>query len=64
MDHSRRLGHGISIQIPADESAFTGRECPQPDCVGYMRACPPWLRIWRGESESNILSALRETFLQ
>jgi hypothetical protein len=30
MDHLRRLGNSISV--PADENAFTGRECPQPDC--------------------------------
>lgn len=37
MGHIRRLGNRISIQIPADEKAFTGRECPQPDCEGYFK---------------------------
>lgn len=37
MDHLRRLGNRISIPIPADENAFTGRECPQPDCEGYFK---------------------------
>lgn len=37
MDHLRRLGNSISIPIPADENAFTGRECPQPDCEGYFK---------------------------
>ena len=37
MDHFRRLGNSISIPIPADENAFTGRECPQPDCEGYFK---------------------------
>jgi hypothetical protein len=34
MDHLRRLGNSISIQLPADENGFAGRECPQPDCEG------------------------------
>jgi hypothetical protein len=37
MDHLRRLGNSISIPIPADKNAFTGRECPQPDCEGYFK---------------------------
>lgn len=37
MDHLRRLGNRTSIPIPADESAFTGRECPQPECEGYFK---------------------------
>ena len=37
MDHLRRLGNSISIPIAADENAFTGRECPQPDCEGYFK---------------------------
>jgi hypothetical protein len=37
MDHIRRLGNSISISIPADENAFTGRECPQLDCEGYFK---------------------------
>ena len=37
MDHLRRLGDSLSIPIRADESGFTGRECPQPDCEGYFK---------------------------
>ena len=37
MDHLRRLGNRVSISIPADESGFTGRECPQSDCEGYFK---------------------------
>ena len=37
MEHLRRVGNSISIPIPADENAFTGRECPQPDCEGYFK---------------------------
>jgi hypothetical protein len=37
MDHLRRLGNRISISIPTDENAFTGRECPQPECEGYFK---------------------------
>lgn len=37
MEHLRRLGNSISIPIPADESGFTGCECPQPDCEGYFK---------------------------
>jgi hypothetical protein len=37
MDNFRRLGNTISIPIPADDDAFTGRECPQPDCAGYFK---------------------------
>ena len=37
MDHLRRLGNSISIQIPPDESGFTGRECPDPACLGYFK---------------------------
>jgi len=37
MDNFRRLGNSISIPIPADSDAFTGRECPKPDCEGYFK---------------------------
>ena len=37
MDHLRRLGSSISVAVPRDESRFTGRECPQPDCAGYLK---------------------------
>jgi len=37
MGHLRQLGNTISIPISADENAFTGRECPQPDCEGYFK---------------------------
>lgn len=37
MHHLRRLGNRIVIPLPADENAFTGRECPQSDCEGYFK---------------------------
>jgi hypothetical protein len=37
MDNFRQLGNSLSIPIPADGNAFTGRECPQPDCEGYFK---------------------------
>jgi hypothetical protein len=37
MDHLRRLGDKITIQIQADEDVFTGRECPKSDCEGYFK---------------------------
>lgn len=37
MTHLRRLGSSISIHIPTDEDGFTGRECPNPDCLGYFK---------------------------
>lgn len=37
MGHLRRLGNKISIPIQPDETGFTGRECPNPDCKGYFK---------------------------
>lgn len=37
MNHLRGLGNSISVPIPADENAFTGRECPQSGCEGYFK---------------------------
>jgi len=33
----KRLKTGIKIPIPADEDGMTGRECPNPDCLGYFK---------------------------
>jgi hypothetical protein len=33
----KRLGQGIKISIPTDENGLTGRECPNPDCLGYFK---------------------------
>jgi len=27
----------VPVTIPRDEDGFTGRECPQPECVGYFK---------------------------
>jgi hypothetical protein len=35
--HLNRLGNQIRISIPQDEQGFVGRECPQPDCLGYFK---------------------------
>lgn len=37
MDHLRQLGNSVSVSIPADESGFTGRECPNFKCEGYFK---------------------------
>lgn len=37
MDHHlRRLDEGINIAMPVDVDGYTGRECPNPDCLGYF----------------------------
>jgi len=33
----KRLEDGIKISIPADEDGLIGRECPDPDCLGYFK---------------------------
>lgn len=37
MRHIRQLGDKLNISLPADEDDFTGRECPNPDCLGYFK---------------------------
>ena len=37
MNHLSKLGNRISIPIKPDEDDFTGRECPQSDCMGYFK---------------------------
>ena len=32
-----RLGKGISISFPLDENGLAGRECPNPNCLGYFK---------------------------
>src|SRR5271157_285601 len=33
----RRLEQGIKISMPTDANGLTGRECPNPDCLGYFK---------------------------
>jgi hypothetical protein len=33
----RRLEQGIKVSMPTDENGLTGRECPNPDCLGYFK---------------------------
>ncbi len=33
----RRLEQGIKISFPTDENGLTGRECPNPECLGYFK---------------------------
>jgi len=33
----KRLEDGIKISISADEDGLVGRECPNPDCLGYFK---------------------------
>ena len=35
--HLRRLEQGVKVSIPTDENGFTGRECPNPDCLGVFK---------------------------
>lgn len=36
----KRLEGGIRISIPTDEDGLVGRECPNPDCLGYFKIKP------------------------
>jgi hypothetical protein len=33
----RRLGNSIRINIPTDDGGYTGRECPNKDCLKYFK---------------------------
>src|SRR5258706_12405564 len=35
--HLRRLENGMKISMPTDENGLTGRECPNPDCLGTFK---------------------------
>jgi len=37
----RRLGNQVSVSIPTDEHGDLGRECPNPECLGYFKIRPP-----------------------
>ncbi len=37
MKHLKRLEEGICVQMPSDEDGLVGRECPNPDCIGYFK---------------------------
>jgi hypothetical protein len=32
-----KLEQGIQITLPVDENGLAGRECPNPDCLGYFK---------------------------
>jgi hypothetical protein len=36
-DNLNALGNRINVRIPPDETGFTGRECPAPECKGYFK---------------------------
>ena len=36
----KRLEDGIRVSIPTDEDGLVGRECPNPDCLGYFKIKP------------------------
>lgn len=36
----KRLENGIRISIPTDQDGLVGRECPNPDCLGYFKIKP------------------------
>ncbi len=36
----KRLGSRISVSIPKDEDGLLGRECPEPECLGYFKLKP------------------------
>src|SRR3954452_7795454 len=33
----RLVRQNISVAIPADDEGYTGRECPNEDCLGYFK---------------------------
>lgn len=35
--HLRRLENGMKISMPTDENGLTGRECPNPECLGTFK---------------------------
>jgi hypothetical protein len=35
--HLKRFGERMAIPIPSDEDGLTGRECPNPECLGYFK---------------------------
>lgn len=38
--HLRQFGHNSKIPLPADEMGLVGRECPNPECLGYFKIEP------------------------
>jgi hypothetical protein len=40
MTHLERLPNVISVPIKPDEDGYTGRECPQTNCLGYFKVTP------------------------
>jgi hypothetical protein len=37
MDPLSRLERGIKVPMPSDEEGLIGRECPNPECLGYFK---------------------------
>lgn len=37
MDPFSRLERGIQVGLPTDENGLAGRECPNPECLGYFK---------------------------
>lgn len=37
MRNLKRLGNTFHISIPTDEDGLVGRECPNPECLGYFK---------------------------
>lgn len=37
MRHLKQLGQGFQISMPTDENGLVGRECPNPECIGYFK---------------------------
>lgn len=37
MKHIQRLPNEFKISLPTDEKGMVGRECPNPDCLGYFK---------------------------
>lgn len=40
MSHLRSLGNTISVRFDPDEDGYMGRECPEPECLGYFKITP------------------------
>jgi rubrerythrin len=36
-DNLKRLEQGFKVSFPTDEKGLTGRECPNPECLGYFK---------------------------
>jgi sarcosine oxidase delta subunit len=50
MNELEQLSKGINVLIPKDEDGFTGRECPNPECLGYFK-----IKLGTGLKGENLL---------